>query len=194
MKHLILTLVFLSFMPSASLRAQEEPSASIAATVENLLDILYGPKASKSTSEREKQLRAVIDKRYPFDTMVLRALGRNRTKLKPTEINEITSLTTGLIIRTYSKRFSGAKRPTIQYGKTKSLGSGKVELQSDVKLDGSNYQVIYRCAKTEKGWTIYDIIIEGVSLTANYRKQFDDHFRTATAAAMIAKLKDQLNS
>lgn len=191
MKHLILILLLLSLAPAPS-HAQGEPQNSIASTVNELLDILYGENRARTLEEREKRLHEVIEKRYSFELIVQRALGRSLSKVSDAEQKKIVRLTTDLIIRTYSKRFSAAKRPTVSYGKTTSLGQGKVELPSTVNLDGSKYQLLYRCAKIDGKWVIYDIVIEGVSLAANYRKQFDDHFQNGTADQLIERLESLL--
>jgi phospholipid transport system substrate-binding protein len=39
---------------------------------------------------------------------------------------------------------------------------------------------------------MYDIVAEGISIVANYRQQFDDHFRRGTAAELIQKLEELL--
>lgn len=191
MKHLILILSFLSLLASFA-AAQGEPQGSIAATVDDLLEVLYGTNRPRTLEEKESRLRSVIEKRYSFDLIVQRALGRNRSKISAGEQQEIVRHTTDLIIRTYCKRFSAANRPSVSYGKASNLGQGKVELPSTVTLDGSKYQLFYRCAKIDGGWVIYDIVIEGVSLSANYRKQFDDHFQKGTASQLIDRLKSLL--
>ncbi len=173
--------------------AAQEPRRGIEKTVNELLGIIYGK--STSTQVREKQLSAAIKKRYPLDVVVQRALGRNRSKVSKGELKQIIDLTTTLMIRTYSKRFSGASRPQVSYGKVKELGGGKVELASTAVIQGSKYKVVYRLAKTRSGWQLYDLNIEGVSMVANYRKQFDSHFqRRGTAAQLIAKLQSQIAS
>lgn len=188
-----LILILLSISP-LRLDAQE-PLRGIRATVDSLLDVLYGPQRPSSLRAVEKKLRTTMEKRYSFNIVVQRALGRNRQKATPAELKQIVSLTTDLMIRTYSKRFSGAKRPQVTYGKAKSLGKSRVEIKSHALLQGAKYQVIYRMAKTEQGWQIYDLVIEGVSLVANYRKQFDSHFQGGgSSAKLIAQLKSQIGS
>lgn len=181
------------FLPSAAWA--EEPRSSIEATVNALLEILYGAKKPDSVEDRENAVRRAIEKRYSFDVVVQRALGANRRRLSPAELEQIVSLTTDLMIRTYSKRFAAAQRPQVTYGETRDVGRGRVELSSKAKLGEGTYGVIYRMAKTPSGWQIYDIVIEGVSLVANYRKQFEQHFsRGLDGAELIAQLKKQIDS
>lgn len=172
----------------------QEPRSSIERTVNSLLDIIYSGTPT-SAAKRETALRKAVEKHYSFDIVVQRALGTNRKRVSPGELKQIVALTTQLMIRTYSKRFSGARRPTVSYGQAKPIGKGRVELKSVANLQGAKYQVVYRMAKTRSKWEIYDLVIEGVSLVANYRKQFDQHFaRGASAQDLIARLRAQIDS
>lgn len=191
----VITFFFVCWaLPLATVAAQE-PRTSIEATVDSLLGILYGSARPKSVQAREKALRKAIEKRYSFDVVVQRALGANRRNVSTAELKQVISLTTDLMIRTYSKRFAASRRPEVSYGKAKDIGKGRVELVSTAKLDGAKYKIMYRMAKTPSGWQIYDLVIEGVSLVANYRKQFDQHFRKGqNAKQLITRLKRQINS
>lgn len=193
MKRLLLLLTLLATLPW-SLAIAQEPRTGIEKTVNALLDILYGPQPA-SVAAREKAVRRAIEKQYSFDVVVQRALGANRQRVSPGELKQIIGLTTDLMIRTYSKRFAAVTRPEVTYGTVREIGRGRVELSSIARIDGAKYEVVYRMAKTSSGWQIYDLVIEGVSLVANYRKQFDQHFgKRGTAAELIARLKSQIDS
>jgi len=43
-----------------------------------------------------------------------------------------------------------------------------------------------------EGWRITDIVIEGVSLIANYRSQFDAQFKKGGAPAVISALSQSV--
>ncbi len=187
--------IIIVFLGSLTMAVAEEPRTSIEATVNGLLEILYGDSRPATVAAREKALRRTIEKHYSFDVVVQRALGTNRKRVAPAELKQIIGLTTDLMIRTYSKRFAASKRPQVTYGRTKDIGRGRVELTSTAILKGAKYKVVYRMAKTTSGWQLYDLVIEGVSLVANYRKQFDQHFgKGASAKQLIARLKSQVDS
>jgi len=38
-------------------------------------------------------------------------------------------------------------------------------------------------------WLVYDVVIEGVSLVANYRSQFDRIIQTSSFAELVKKMK-----
>ena len=45
-----------------------------------------------------------------------------------------------------------------------------------------------------KGWRVTDVVIEGVSMVANYRGQFDAQFLSGGAAAVLGSLKKSVTN
>ena len=54
---------------------------------------------------------------------------------------------------------------------------------------GSDVPVDYRMLREGAQWRVYDVIIEGVSLIANYRAQFNKIILTSSFHDLITKLK-----
>jgi phospholipid transport system substrate-binding protein len=46
--------------------------------------------------------------------------------------------------------------------------------------------------QAKDGWRIYDVVIEGVSMIANYRAQFEPIVQRGGAPALIKSLEDNL--
>jgi phospholipid transport system substrate-binding protein len=53
---------------------------------------------------------------------------------------------------------------------------------------GSKYSVVYRMEEAE-GWHTTDVVIEGVSMVANYRSQFDPLYKKGGVSAVLAALE-----
>ena len=54
---------------------------------------------------------------------------------------------------------------------------------------GTSIPVDYRMHLVNGRWLVYDVVIEGVSLVANYRTQFNRIVRTESYAALVQKLR-----
>ena len=54
---------------------------------------------------------------------------------------------------------------------------------------GVETPVNYRMRLTDDGWKAYDVIIEGISYVANYRKQYASEFRAKGIDGVIAELE-----
>jgi phospholipid transport system substrate-binding protein len=50
----------------------------------------------------------------------------------------------------------------------------------------------YRALRRAERWRVYDVSIEGVSLVANYRTQFNSLMRTSSPEQLLAKLRSRV--
>jgi aspartate/methionine/tyrosine aminotransferase len=79
--------------------------------------------------------------------------------------------------------------PGVEYKTASSTAPNRVEIPTTSLYKGSRYDVIYRLEETDGApWRITDGVIEGVSMVANYRTQFDSQFKQGGADAVIAAL------
>ena len=106
---------------------------------------------------------------------------------------EATDLFTTLIIRTYASKFTPGEFPEITYKSALSPVPGRVEIPTSILYKGSHYEVIYR-QEESVAWRITDVVIEGVSMIATYRSQFDSQFKQGGAPAVINALKKSVAS
>ena len=56
---------------------------------------------------------------------------------------------------------------------------------------GTSIPIDYRMHRVNDRWRVYDVVIEGVSLVANYRTQFNRIVRSESYPALVQKLRDR---
>jgi phospholipid transport system substrate-binding protein len=68
---------------------------------------------------------------------------------------------------------------------------GKVLVETEVRLeDGTPVPVSYRLREGKDGqWKVYDVVIEGISYVANFRKQYASEFRTKGIKGVLEDLE-----
>jgi phospholipid transport system substrate-binding protein len=66
-----------------------------------------------------------------------------------------------------------------------------VDVPTTVVYQGNRYTVTYRME--QPGWLITDVVIEGVSMIANYRTQLDSVFKKGGADAVIKSLEQSVS-
>jgi len=52
----------------------------------------------------------------------------------------------------------------------------------------------YRFARKNGEWMVYDVVVDGVSLVATYRAEFDRFLRSETFAALLKRMKHKLET
>ncbi len=58
-----------------------------------------------------------------------------------------------------------------------------------VTKQGNEVPVDYRLLREKDGWRVYDVIIEGVSLVANYRTQFNKIIQTSSYDDLVKRMR-----
>ena len=179
-------------LPAVALRADavEDATATLRGGVVEVLDILYRVEDRDSLVA---SLRPVLEKHFQFETTTRLAVGPGWRQFTPEQRARTTELFTDLVITTYTRRMTGDARPRIDYLAGVELGKGKVELPTTVTYEGRRYTVNYRLSldAATGAWRIYDVIIEGVSMVANYRGQFSAIHNRGGAAGVIKALENK---
>ncbi|MFP4611467.1 MAG: phospholipid-binding protein MlaC [Thiohalophilus sp.] len=71
-------------------------------------------------------------------------------------------------------------------------GSDDVTVRSEVKPPkGNSIPVNYHMHLTRKGWKVYDVSVEGVSMVTTYRNSFNDEIRRNGLDKLLARLADR---
>ncbi len=82
-------------------------------------------------------------------------------------------------------------------------GSGILYKKQIIKIDkavvytvalknNTEIPLVYKLLKTEAGWMVYDVVIEGVSLIRNYRTQFTSVIKREKYAGLIKKMEEKV--
>jgi phospholipid transport system substrate-binding protein len=182
---LLLILPFL--LIQGTLRAStEEAEKRLKASVDKVVVV------AKNAPDRKTLIagvKPVLEDILSFDAMTRRAVGPGWRQFTPDQQKEAIRLFTTLILRTYTAKFTPGELPGVEYKTASSPAPNRVEIPTTSLYKGSRYDVIYRLEETDGApWRITDVVIEGVSMVANYRTQFDSQFKQGGADAVIAAL------
>ena len=200
MKHRYFKLVFLFValtVTTANLRSNDEleaPKSALESTIYELLEVLHADNAKLPYDAKREEIIGILNRQFSFDVIIQRALGRNWKRLNENQQKQVSSLVTDLVLQAYTKELQDGPKPVLTFNEPEVLSSSKIEIDSTAVLNGNKVNLSYRLANIRgRGWQVYDVLVEGVSMVSNYRKQFDEHFQTKSASDLIKILKDKLN-
>jgi phospholipid transport system substrate-binding protein len=169
--------------------AAEDAQAALHSTIDEVLAIAN---RASSRSALASSARSLLQRRVSFETMTRRAVGVGWKQFSAAQQAKATDLFTTLVIRTYSNKFTPGQTAAVDYKAAVSPASGRVDVPTTLIYKGSRYSVIYRMEQIG-GWRIADVVIEGVSLVANYRSQLDSNFKQGGAEAVIRSLEQSVS-
>lgn len=185
-RRLILSLFVIA--PFATVRANaslDQAQARLRAAVDEVLGLA---RKAKSQAALMKQIGPVLSKHISFDVMTRRAIGPGWRQFKPAEQKRAVDLFTTLVIRSYGSKFTIGVQPEVQYKSAAAPTAGRVDVSTTTMYQGSRYSVVYRLEESES-WRTTDVVIEGVSMVANYRSQFDPVYKRGGVAAVLSALE-----
>ncbi len=178
-------------LPAALIVLHGTVSASTAEAEKRLQsavnDVLAIAGRATNNTALATSLRPVLQTNISFDAMTRRAVGPGWRQFTPDQKRKATELFTTLVIRNYSSKITPGEHPVVTFKAASAPAPGRVEVPTTLLYQGSRYGVTYRLEESEN-WRITDVVIEGVSLIANYRGQFDAEFKQGGADAVIGAL------
>ena len=197
-RHLKLAVMLVSLLAmGSSLRSNDELEASKSAlesTIYELLEVLHANNVQLPYDAKREEIISILDRQFSFDVIIQRALGRNWKLLDDNQQKQVSSLVTDLVLQAYTKELQDGPKPVFTFNEPEVLSKSKIEIDSTAELNGNKVNLSYRLANIRgRGWQVYDVLVEGISMVSNYRKQFDEHFQTKSASDLINLLKDKLN-
>jgi phospholipid transport system substrate-binding protein len=171
--------------------AAAEPTTQLRAQIERVLTLLGDPalKAPARAKERRVAMRAIANDIFDFTETAKRALGRHWAARTHAEREQFVQLFADLLERSYISKVELYGGETIQYtgdtvdGDQAAVGSRVVTRQ------GLHVPIQYRMQRKGDRWLVYDVVIEGVSLVANYRSQFNKIIQTSSFEELVKKMK-----
>lgn len=176
------------------------PPAAAATPTETLknygdvvLKILEDPalKSSERKNQRRAAVRKVAEDVFDLSETAKRALGPHWQQRTPAEREEFTQLFADLLETTYIARIDEYGGERIRYVGEKIDGNNAVVQTRVITRKGTEVPVEARMLRRGDKWLIYDVILESVSLIANYRAQFDKIIRTSSYGELVKRLKDR---
>ncbi len=175
------------------------PTEALRTQVDRVLKVLEDPalRTEAKTAERRAAVRQIATEIFDFGETARRALGRHWQARTPAERKEFVELFTNLLERSYLSRVELYSGESVTYT-GEVIEGDQARIQSRiVTKQGSEIPLEYRMHQKNGRWLVYDVVIEGVSLVANYRTQFNKIIQTSSFQELVRKMKskqDELSS
>jgi phospholipid transport system substrate-binding protein len=188
---LVLTLALVVGGLAARSAAAGPPSEQLKTQVDRVLKVLDDAELKKESKVKDRRVavRRIANEIFDFSETARRSLGRHWQARTPAEREEFVALFSDLLERSYISRVELYGGEKIQYvGDSIEGEQAKVQTKLLTK-SGSDIPIEYRMHRKGDRWLVYDVVIEGVSLVANYRTQFNKIIQTSSYQELVRKMK-----
>jgi len=167
------------------------PTEQLRTQVDRVLKTLEDPELKKETRARDRRatVRRIAEEIFDFTETARRSLGRHWAARTPAEREEFVRLFGDLLERSYLSKIELYGGEKVQFlGDTIDGENANVRTKIITK-QGTEIPIDYKMLKRADRWVVYDVAIEGVSLVANYRTQFNKIIQTSSYQELVKKLK-----
>jgi len=193
MKPRALPLLMAGLMLLAPAAARAAVTDSVKKTVDEVVRIVSDKELKKPQNEkmRHKELKTTIETIFDYAEMAQRCMGSHWKDRSPAEKKEFVQLFETLLENSYVGKIESYNQEKIVYLKETVDGDNAEVKSKVVTAKRDEYTLDYRLLKKGGKWMVYDVVIEGVSLVANYRTQFDRIVRDKGYDELVLKLKSR---
>jgi len=190
---IILTVATPIMSRGISCAAPTDPVVFVKEAVDEIISILQDEKlaAPARRAERKKRMVTIVEKKFDFRDMSMRALAKHWRERSPEEQDQFVFLFKKLLENTYISKIETYSGEKVVFKKTAVQGS-KAIVYSDLVRKNVETPVNYKLKSNNDQWMVYDVEIEGVSLVNNYRTQFASILSKEKFAGLIAKLEKKV--
>jgi phospholipid transport system substrate-binding protein len=166
------------------------PTEQLRTQIERVIKVLEDPELAKESrmAERRVAIRRIANEIFDFTETTRRSLGPHWSPRTPPEREEITRLFADLLERSYIGKIEMYSGEKIQYAGDIIEGEQATVRTRLVTKQAVEIPVDYRMHRVGDRWLSYDVVIEGVSLVANYRAQFNKIIQTSGYASLVKRL------
>jgi len=165
------------------------PTDQLREYTDKVIKVLNDP--ALESSDRRAAVRTIALEAFDSTETAKRVLARHWQARTPAERDEFIQLFADLLERTYIMRINDYGGEKVRYLGESVDGDLAIVRARILTKNGTEVPVESRMLRRGDRWLIYDIVIENVSLIANYRSQFDRIVRTNSYEELVRRLKSK---
>jgi phospholipid transport system substrate-binding protein len=186
-----LILVVLFVLPPVRGAWAGSPTDQLSAGIERVFKILGDPEleGDAKLDQRRAAIIRVAGEIFDFGEMAKRSLGQYWTQRTLAERGEFVRLFTAAIEHSYISKVDqrGAGKMSVQ---GEHVDGEYAVVRTTLPLSsGQQMPIDYRMHNIDDRWRVYDLTVDGISLVANYRAQFNKIIRTSSYEALVQRFK-----
>jgi phospholipid transport system substrate-binding protein len=168
------------------------PDALVKNVTLEVVELISKDKEIKAGS-RAKLVGVIEEKVLPhfnFTAMTALAMGQNWPKASPEQKKRLTDEFRTLLVRTYASALAAYSEQKFDFRPLRAKPTD-TDVTVNVRVLQPGTQPVtldYSMEKTASGWKVYDVMVGGVSLVANYRTEFGNTVRASGIDGLVRDL------
>ena len=161
-------------------------------------DVIAAVKSDKqlAAGDRQKAVKLAEEKVLPyidFEHSTRLAVGRAWAQASPEQKKKLVSEFRNMLVRTYSNAVEAYTGQTLKVlpSRGKQDPEETVVRAQFIRAGGQPLPIDFAMRKTDQGWKVFDITVEGVSLVLTYRAEFENITRISGVDGLLKRLAEK---
>ena len=186
-------LALLSFFASSTPAQDVAPDALVKTVTLEVVELIAKDKEIRAGGRAKlvEVIEAKVLPHFNFNSMTALAMGQGWGKATPEQRKRLTDEFKTLLVRTYASALAAYSEQKFDFRPLRAKPNDTdVTVHVRVLQPGAQPVTIdYSMEKASSGWKVYDVMVGGVSLVANYRTEFANTVRASGIDGLIKDLQ-----
>jgi phospholipid transport system substrate-binding protein len=167
------------------------PTDQLREYTDAVIRVLEDPalKADDRRADRRAAVRRIATDIFDVQEAARRALGTHWPARTPAQRDEFVALFAELLEHAYISKIDLFGGERLRFTEEKVDGENAVVRARIVTRQQIEVPVEARMVRRSDRWLVYDVLVENISLVANYRAQFDRIIRTSSYEELVKRLR-----
>ena len=172
------------------------PTDRLRTFVDRANRIILAPETDGGLDERVSAVRALVTEIFDFDGAAALALGRHWEALPPPARAAFTRPYADVVERAYlawvgSKARVGEGGVSIRWIDETVEGDAATVSSALLTRAGGELPIEYRMVRRADAWLVRDVVVDGLSLAANYHVQFERVLQMGSYDELVARMHEK---
>ncbi len=164
------------------------PTDYVRGILEEVIRIQNDPALEKTRAEA---IRGIIQRNFDFPRMAQDSLGATYGRLSPGQRQEFERLFAALFQDSYTRLvLNFLKRETVTYHR-ETLEGPRAKVYTTLVRTNETIPVDYLMHTRSSSYVLYDVIVDGVSILDNYKRQFAQVISTRSFDFLLERMRIQ---
>lgn len=171
-----------------------EAETIVKETTEKVLEALRtdGDAIKSNPARLYKLIDELILPHFDFRQMSQWVLGPAWRRATPAQREEFVAQFQSLLVRTYSSALADYRNQQVEFLPSRERSADEVTVRAEIDQGaGPRIPITYEMHRTDAGWKVYDVAVEGVSLVINYRASFNQEIKRNGIDGLIQRLAEK---
>ena len=192
MSRVLQVIAFWAIFVLAAAAQELGPEDLVKKVTQEVLDAIKSDK-QLAAGDKRRAIKLAEEKVLPhvdFEEATRLAVGRGWAQATPEQRKKLVTEFRNMLVRTYSNAITAYEGQTMKVMPVRMQpGDTDVTVHNQfIRPGGKPVLLDYSMRKTDAGWKIYDIVVEGVSLVLTYRSEFDAVVKQEGIDGLIKRL------